>query len=80
MIEIKQKVDEIIDYYLVPIDGKFTPESRLIDDLEADELDQVEVIMQVEKQFNINIPDSEWILVKTVQDIYNIVEQKLQNK
>ena len=78
MIEIKQKVDEIIDYYLVPIDGKFTPESRLIEDLEADELDQVEVIMQVEKQFNINIPDSEWILVKTVQDIYNIVEQKLQ--
>ena len=80
MIEIKQKVDKIIDYYLVPIDGKFTPESRLIDDLEADELDSIEILMELEKQFNINIPDSEWILVKTVQDIYNIVEQKLQNK
>ena len=80
MIEIKQKVDEIIDYYLVPIDGKFTPESRLIDDLEADELDSIEILMELEKQFNINIPDSEWVEIKTVQDVYNIVEQKLQNK
>ena len=80
MIEIKQKVDEIIDYYLVPIDGKFTSESRLIEDLEADELDQVEVIMKVEKQFGIDIFDSEWVEIKTVQDLYNIVEQKLQNK
>lgn len=80
MIEIKQKVDEIIDYYLVPIDGKFTPESRLTEDLEADELDQVEVIMKVEKQFGIDISDSEWVEIKTVQDLYNIVEQKLQNK
>lgn len=80
MIEIKQKVDEIIDYYLVPIDGKFTPESRLIEDLEADELDSIEILMQLENDFDIDIPDSEWILVKTVQDIYNIVEQKLQNK
>ena len=78
MIEIKQKVDEIIDYYLVPIDGKFTPESRLAEDLEADELDQVEVIMKVEKQFGIDISDSEWVEIKTVQDLYNIVEQKLQ--
>jgi acyl carrier protein len=80
MIEIKQKVDEIIDYYLVPIDGKFTPESRLVEDLEADELDSIEILMELEKQFNINIPDSEWVEIKTVQDIYNIVEQKLQNK
>ena len=78
MIEIKQKVDEIIDYYLVPIDGKFTPESRLIEDLEADELDSIEILMQLEKDFDIDIPDSEWMQVKTVQDIYNIVEQKLQ--
>ena len=78
MIEIKQKVDEIIDYYLVPINGKFTPESRLVEDLEADELDSIEILMQLEKDFDIDIPDSEWMQVKTVQDIYNIVEQKLQ--
>ena len=54
MIEIKQKVDEIIDYYLVPIDGKFTPESRLTEDLEADELDSIEILMQLEKDFDID--------------------------
>jgi len=80
MIEIKQKVDEIIDYYLLPIDGKFTPESRLIEDLGADELDVVEVVMAVEMTFDIDIRDNECVEIKTVQDIYNIVEQKLQNK
>lgn len=79
MIEIKQKVDEIIDYYLVPI-GEFTPESRLIEDLGADELDVVEVVMAVEMTFDIDIRDNECVEIKTVQDIYNIVEQKLQNK
>ena len=78
MIEIKQKVDEIIDYYLVPI-GEFTPESRLTEDLEADELDVVEVVMAVEMTFDIDIRDNECVEIKTVQDIYNIVEQKLQN-
>lgn len=79
MTEIQNKVDKIIDYYLVPIDGKFTPESRLLEDLEADDLDTVEVIMQVEKQFGINILDSDWVEIKTVQDIYDIVEQKLKS-
>lgn len=80
MTEIQNKVDKIIDYYLVPIDGKFTPESRLLEDLEADDLDIVEVIMEVEKQFFINILEYELQDIKTVQDIYNIVEDKLQNK
>lgn len=79
--EIKNKINEIIDYYLVPIpEFAFTPESRLVEDLEADELDVVEVIMAVEMTFDIDIRDNECVEIKTVQDIYNIVEQKLQNK
>lgn len=79
MTEIQNKVDKIIDYYLVPIDGKFTPESRLLEDLEADDLDTVEVIIEIEKQFGINILEFELQDIKTVQDIYNIVEDKLKS-
>ena len=49
------------------------PESSLIDDLGADELDFVELVMAVEEEFDTEIPFDEAFKLKTVQDIYDYV-------
>lgn len=50
-------------------------ESRLIDDLKADSLDIVELIMDLEQEFNIEIPDEELPKVQTVADIVGYLDQ-----
>lgn len=52
-------------------------ESNLRDDLGADSLDEIEICMELEKEFNISIPDSLMEGVKTVQDLYDTVEKVL---
>ena len=49
-------------------------ESVLIDDLGADSLDSVEITLEVEREFDIEIPDEEIDNIKTVQDIVNLVQ------
>ena len=51
------------------------PTSKLIEDLGADDLDLAEIIMLVEEEFEIVISDEEVGLVKTVQDIVDLIEQ-----
>ena len=50
------------------------PESKLVDDLHADSLNIVELVMELEQQFNIEIPDDDLPQLVTVQDIVNYVE------
>ncbi len=50
-----------------------TPDASLINDLGADELDSVELVMLLEQQFNISIPDNVWEQVSTVGEIYNVI-------
>ena len=54
-------------------------ESTFIDDLGADSLDIVELIMAFEEEFNIEIPDEAAEKIKTVQDVVTYIEQN-QNK
>lgn len=70
----KSIVDKIIDRILYTSD--FTPESNLEVDLGCDTLDSVELLMEIEDSFIISISNEEWNEVKTVQDIYNIVDAK----
>ena len=49
------------------------PESSLIDDLGADELDFVELVMAVEEEFDTEIHDEDIEKMKTVQDLYDYV-------
>ena len=51
-----------------------TMESRLIEDLKADSLDIVELIMDLESEFDLQIPDEDLPKVATVQDIVNYIE------
>ncbi len=57
MSEQYDKVKEIIIDKLGVDDGKITMEAKVIDDLGADSLDTVELIMQFEEEFGIEIPD-----------------------
>ena len=59
MSEQYDKVKEIIIDKLGVEDSKITMEAKFIDDLGADSLDTVELIMQFEEEFNIEIPDTE---------------------
>lgn len=53
-----------------------TLETSLMEDLEADSLDAVEVIMALEDEFGIEIPDEEAENFKTIGDIYKFIEEK----
>ena len=73
MSEIVYKV--IQDVLTNDID-KIKPESKLIDDLGADSLTAVEIVMELEKKLGIQIDDSKIEKIVTIQDIINIVENK----
>lgn len=55
--------------------GNITLETSLVEDLEADSLDAVEVIMALEDEFGIEIPDEEAEHFKTVSDICKFLEE-----
>lgn len=55
---------------------RITEESRLIDDLKADSLDVVELVMGLEERYGIEIPDEDLPSIKTVGDIIRYIESK----
>ena len=57
-------------------DIEITPQTSLMDDLEADSLDAVEVIMALEDQFSIEIPDEDAEGFKSIGDIAKYIEEK----
>jgi len=66
--KLSQRVIEIIAEKLSVNVSEITAEANFTDDLGADSLDTVELIMEFEKEFNINIPDEEAENIKTVGD------------
>ena len=73
----EDKVKQIIaDQLLVDVDD-VTPGSNLIDDLGADSLDVIELVMQFEDAFDIEIADEEAENIKTVKDVLDYIETKV---
>ena len=71
-----EKIKSIIaDQLGIDDKNKITLNTSLIDDLEADSLDAVEVIMALEDEFGIEIPDEEAEHFKTIGDIYKFIEE-----
>jgi len=66
MSEIAQKVKSIIIDKLGVEESEVTPEASFTNDLGADSLDTVELIMEFEKEFNISIPDDQAENISTV--------------
>ena len=69
-----EKVREIIVDSLSCDEDAVTLEANLKEDLEADSLDAVELIMAVEEEFDIEIPDEKAVEIKTVQDIVDYIK------
>ena len=76
MSDIEGDVKKIVVEHLGIEESKVTPEAKFIDDLGADSLDTVELVMAFEEKFNIEIPDDAAETILTVQDAINYIEEK----
>lgn len=77
--EIQERICEIIAEQLSQDKEDVVPEASFIDDLGADSLDLVELVMHMEEEFDVEIPDEEAENIRTVQDAINYVKQHLNN-
>ena len=75
---IDRKVREIIALQLGLGDEDIQPDSTFVDDLGADSLDVIELIMALEEEFEIDIPDEDVERFQTVQDVVNYLQSKIQ--
>jgi len=76
MADIEAKVKEIIVNKLGVDDGQITPEASFTNDLGADSLDTVELVMEFEKAFNLQIPDEDAEKIATVGDAVRYITSK----
>ena len=73
-MSVKEKVKQIICEQLSVNEEDVVPEASFVDDLGADSLDLVEMIMAMEEAFDISIADEDAEKIKTVQDAWNYIE------
>jgi acyl carrier protein len=72
-MSIEDKVKKIIAEKLSVDLEEIVPEASFVDDLGADSLDLVELIMSMEEEFDIDIPDEEAEKLVTVKDVFDFV-------
>ena len=77
--DIEQKIITIAAETLKIDASKITSESSFVDDLNADSLDQVELMMAIEAAFSCDIPDEEAGKIATITDAVNYVKQKMNS-
>ena len=75
MSEIEAKVKEIIVKQLGVNADQVTREAKMIEDLGADSLDAVELVMAIEEEFEIEVPDEEAEKLASIGDIIDHVEK-----
>ena len=76
MSDIEGQVKKIVVEHLGIDESKVTPEARFIDDLGADSLDTVELVMAFEEKFNIEIPDDAAETILTVKNAIDFIKGK----
>ena len=77
MSDVEEKVKDIIVEELGVERQKLTSEASFMEDLGADSLDTVELVMAFEKEFDIDIPDEEAEKLRTVGDAMSYLHQKI---
>jgi acyl carrier protein len=77
MADLEEKVREIIAKELGVEREKLTDSASFMEDLGADSLDTVELVMEFEKEFNIDIPDEDAEKLRTVGDALGYLRQKV---
>ncbi len=73
---IEEKVIDIVSEQLNVPKEEIKRESRFVDDLKADSLDVVELVMEFEDEFDITIPDDDYEKIQTVGDAVDYISQK----
>jgi acyl carrier protein len=76
MSDVKERVKKIVVEHLDVEEEKVTMEASFIDDLGADSLDNVELVMAFEEEFDIEIPDDAAEHIQTVGDAVKYIEEK----
>lgn len=79
-MDVKNRVKEIIADHLKIEPAEIHDDDIISEDLGADSLDSVEMVMGLEEEYNIDIPDSEVADLKTVQEFVNYIESKIANE
>jgi len=74
-MSVEEKVKQIIVEQLSVAEEDVVPEASFVDDLGADSLDLVEMIMAMEEAFDISIADEDAEKIKTVQDAINYIKE-----
>ena len=80
MADMSEKVKDIIAEELGVEREKLTDDASFMEDLGADSLDTVELVMAFEKEFDIDIPDEEAEKLRTVGDALQYLEEKIGSK
>jgi acyl carrier protein len=75
---VEAKVREIICEQLGVNEGDVTPDASFIEDLGADSLDIVELVMALEEEYDMEISDEEAEKIRTVQDVVSYIERQKQ--
>ena len=76
MSKNKERITEIIIDKLAIEESKITEDAKFIDDLGADSLDTVELIMQFEEEFGIEIPDEDADKITSVKDAVSYIDSR----
>lgn len=76
-MDIEAKVKEIVMEKLGVEESQITPNANFIDDLRADSLDTVELVMAFEEEFNLSIPDEDQDKLRTVGQAIDYLKEKL---
>lgn len=75
--ELKEKIVAVIAEKLGVTHDECKPEAAFVEDLGADSLDQVELVMALEDEFELEIPDEDAEKLKTVQSVFDYVQDKV---
>ena len=78
MASVQDKVKSIIVDQLGVNEGEVTPTASFVDDLGADSLDTIELVMAFEEAFGIEIPDEDAEKIKTVKDAIDYIDSHVQ--
>ena len=77
-MSVEEKIKKIICEQLEVDEKDVIPEASFVDDLGADSLDQVELIMAMEEEFDLSIPDEDAEKIATVQDAIDYINNGMK--
>ena len=80
MASVQERVIDIVAEQLGVDKEKVTPETSFVNDLGADSLDTVELVMELEDEFDLTIPDDQAEKLKTVGEAIEYIKSQLEGK